>query len=220
MLRFARDRNAYRDKLRECLSEVDVSLLNFIVTSNHVHLLLRSSADVEEVSRLMQLVQGQHGQAYNRRRNRCGAFWEDRYHATMVEGGSHLWRCLTYIDLNMVRAGVVPHPRDWRWSGYDELMGNRQRYRLIDLEEVQRAVQARSSQEFREHYEAAIEARLAQHLCRREPQWTESIAVGSASFVQEVSTHQSHRQKLEFRAVDPAGDTWLLREAERPYNTF
>ena len=33
------------------------------------------------------------------------AFWEDRYHATAVQDGDHLIRCLVYIDLNMVRTG-------------------------------------------------------------------------------------------------------------------
>jgi len=28
-----------------------------------------------------------------------------------------------YIDLNMVRAGAVDHPKDWVWSGYQEIQG-------------------------------------------------------------------------------------------------
>ena len=31
----------------------------------------------------------------------------DRYHCTMIEDGPHLWNGMVYIDLNMVRAGVV-----------------------------------------------------------------------------------------------------------------
>ena len=45
------------------------------------------------------------------------AFWEDRYHATAIEADDHLRRCLVYIDLNMVRAGVVKHPAEWAHSG-------------------------------------------------------------------------------------------------------
>ena len=57
-------------------------------------------------------------QEYNQRKARHGAFWEDRYHATAVEVDEHLHRCLVYIDLNMVRAGVVTHPSNWAHSGY------------------------------------------------------------------------------------------------------
>ena len=45
------------------------------------------------------------------RKNRNGAFWEDRYHATAVQTNKHLIKCITYIDLNMVRAGVAKHCR-------------------------------------------------------------------------------------------------------------
>ena len=61
----------------------------------------------------------------------CGfneGHWEDRYHCTMIEPGEHLWKCMVYIELNMVRAGVVRHPEQWPWCSYQEWMGQRERY--------------------------------------------------------------------------------------------
>ena len=52
----------------------------------------------------MQLIAGRTAQEYNQRKDRQGAFWEDRYHATAIEADGHLHRCLIYIDLNMIRA--------------------------------------------------------------------------------------------------------------------
>jgi putative transposase len=67
--------------------------------------------------------------------HRCkGAFWEDRYHATAIEGGEHLLRCVVYIDLNMVRAGVVAHPGEWAHGGYREIQAPRRRCVLIDYQ--------------------------------------------------------------------------------------
>ena len=83
----------------------------------------------------MQLIAGLTGQDYNRRKHRNGAFWEDRYHATAVEKEQHLIQCMIYIDLNMVRAGVVSHPSEWQWTGYNELLRPKSRYRLIDYQE-------------------------------------------------------------------------------------
>ena len=57
------------------------------------------------------------------------AFWGDNYQATLVESGRYLWESQCYIELNMVRCGVVKHPREWDWVGYQEIMGHRQRYR-------------------------------------------------------------------------------------------
>ena len=78
-----------------------------------------------EVARSMQLVAGCTGQAYNMRKGRRGAFWEDFYQSTVVDTKDHLAGCFTYIDLNMVRAGVVDHPREWRELGYQEIQNPR-----------------------------------------------------------------------------------------------
>jgi len=107
-----------------------LSILNYIVTSNHIHLLVKDDGDPETIPRSMQLIAGRVAQEYNRRKKRLGAFWEDRYNATAVDKEEHLLRCLVYIDLNMVRAGVVKHPAEWPFSGYDEIQ-NQRRYSFI-----------------------------------------------------------------------------------------
>jgi REP element-mobilizing transposase RayT len=108
------------------------SILNYAVISNHIHLLVRDGQEREVIPETIQLVAGRTGQEYNQRKNRKGAFWEDRYHATAVEADFHLIQCMIYIDLNMVRAGVVNHPSEWPFSGYNEIQNPRQRYSLID----------------------------------------------------------------------------------------
>ena len=75
----------------------------------------------------------------------------------MLDSGAHLWKCLLYIDLNMVRAGVVGHPKDWEWTGYHELMGLRERYRLVDRAKLLKLLEASTEQSFREHYEYCID---------------------------------------------------------------
>ena len=78
----------------------------------HIHLLIKDDQGEEVIPQTMQLIAGRTGREYNRRKNRRGAFWEDRYQATAVEAESHLSQCMVYIDLNMVRAGVVTHPSE------------------------------------------------------------------------------------------------------------
>jgi REP element-mobilizing transposase RayT len=53
------------------------SVLNCVVTSNHVHLLVRDTG-ANVVAQSMQLIAGRTAQEYNQRKNRQGAFWEDR----------------------------------------------------------------------------------------------------------------------------------------------
>ena len=86
----------------------------------HVHLLVNDTGS-DAIAQSIQLIAGRTAQEYNQRKGRQGAFWEDRYHATAIEADEHLHRCLIYIDLNMVRAGVVSHPAEWAHSGYREI---------------------------------------------------------------------------------------------------
>ena len=107
-----------------------------MVTSNHVHLLVVDDGQRDAIPRSIQLIAGRTGQEYNQRKNRNGAFWEDRYHATAVQTNEHLIRCITYIDLDMVRAGVAKHPQEWIHSGYNEIQSPRQRYGIIDFKNL------------------------------------------------------------------------------------
>ncbi len=116
LLKFASDRKNWIHWLFEARKRYGLQVLNYIVTSNHIHVLVYSPEDKQVIPSSLQLVAGRTAQEYNQRKSRKGAFWEDRYHATAVETDQHLIQCLMYIDLNMVRAGVVAHPKDWAHS--------------------------------------------------------------------------------------------------------
>jgi len=217
LFKFGVTRTEYRHRLRLAARRHKVSLLNYSITCNHTHL-LAEAADTEAISSMMQQLEGEFAEWYNRRKGRSGGFWSDRYHCTMVEGSRYAWNCLQYIDLNMVRAGVVRHPDEWRWCGYDELTGQRSRYRLVDLDSLQKWFDGMSRAEFIEAYRRSINDAIAAHRLKRDPVWTEAIAVGSEEFVRRVSDEIKTRVKLE---VDEAGEgVWVVRDPEVSYSAF
>jgi putative transposase len=58
---------------------------------------------------------------YNRKYNRRGTLWEERFKSILVENSDHVIATMaTYIELNPVRAGLVEDPRDYRFCGYAE----------------------------------------------------------------------------------------------------
>jgi len=116
LLKFARDRRRWMEWLFEAKKRYGISILNYMVTSNHIHLLVSDDGDRDTIPKSIQLIAGRTGQEYNQRKKRNGAFWEDRYHATAVERDDHLAQCMAYIDLKMVRAGVVKRPEEWKGS--------------------------------------------------------------------------------------------------------
>ena len=72
---------------------------------------------------------------YNKKHDRRGYFWGDRYKSVIVENGETLVNCLAYIDLNPVRAGIVKKPEDYRWNsiGYHFQTGNRDGFLSFDF---------------------------------------------------------------------------------------
>ena len=131
LLKFLKDRRIWIEWLYTARRRFDLCVLNYTVTSNHVHLIVRDRG-AGEIARSMQLIAGRTGRQFNDRKHRRGAFWEDRYHATAIESGAHLARCLVYVDLNMVRAGVVTHPAQWQTCGYHEIQRPPRRFAIID----------------------------------------------------------------------------------------
>ena len=221
LLRFARDRDAYREWLRVGAKRHGVAVYGFCITCNHAHIVVHVDA-VDAVAELMRLTAGAGAQQYNRRKGARGAFWEDTYHCTIVESGKHLWNCLQYVDLNMVRAGVVSHPAEWRWSSYGELMGTRRRYRILATERLLESLGGVSLEELRSTYVESLQARLASTGNVREPHWTEALAVGSRDFVGAVKRQYRHRSRfvVEQAAVGPAEGTWTIRDFREAYGVF
>ncbi|MFC1886023.1 transposase [Thermodesulfobacteriota bacterium] len=72
---------------------------------------------------------------YNKRHNRRGFFWGDRFKSVIVEKGETLINCLAYIDLNPVRAGIVEKPEDYRWNsiGYHIQSANKDDFLSLDF---------------------------------------------------------------------------------------
>ena len=135
-----------------------LSVLNYCVTRNHVHLLVRDRGN-DAIPKSMQLIAGRTAQEFNRRTSRRGAFWEDRYHSTAVQSNEHLVRCMVYIDLNMVRAGVVSHPEQWKTGGYHETLNPKQRGSRIDLEGLRDLLEFASIEEMQKARQRWLHAR-------------------------------------------------------------
>jgi putative transposase len=209
LLKVRRDRRTWLSWLLEARRRYGLCVLNYIVTCNHVHLLVRDRGQ-GEISPAMQLVAGRAAQAYNDRKRRLGAFWQDRYHATAVASDGHLLRCMAYIDLNMVRAGVVSHPAQWPESGYCELQRLPQRYRIIDTAALCRLLECATPEAVRARVTGWTERTLADRPLAREPAWTESLAVGGKSFLGEVKRALGVRAR--HRDVVEEDDMSCLRE--------
>ena len=216
LLNNRRERGVYRQWLREAVSRHRVPVYGYCITRNHVHVVAHAS-DKEAVSHLMHLASGSFAKWYNVRGDRAGSVWEHPYHCTVIQNGQHLLNCLRYVDLNMVRAGVVAHPRDWPACGYDELTGQRKRYRILDIPHLVERIGMSSVEQFHAWYARSVDERLASEHLKREGHWTESLAVGTEAFAQRIRGEYRHRMQFSVnRASDGA---WHVREEGVSYGT-
>ena len=120
-----------------------------------------------------------------------------------------------YIDLNMVRAGVVQHPVDWVHGRYFEIQKPKQRYTLIDRQKLA-AMLGINDSELSEYHRKWVEEVLKNGSNQRDAKWTQSIADGDKEFVVETKT------KLGAKAIGRRKmkniEGYELRESQNPYN--
>jgi putative transposase len=195
-----------------------LTILNYIVTSNHIHLLVVDTGKRDIIPRSMQLIAGRTAQEYNLRKNRKGAYWEDRYHATSIESGKHLARCMVYIDTNMVRAGTVNHPAMWHFCGYNEIQEPRRKNILIDYDRLQKLIGSESYDRLRSSHRGWIEEYLGNGSKNRQNEWTNSIAVGGRSFIEKVKALLGYKAKG--RGGIEGGEGYHLREGAATYTAL
>jgi REP-associated tyrosine transposase len=55
---------------------------------------------------------------YNKRHNRKGYFWGDRFKGIILSKGEAQLTCSAYLDLNPIRANIVEKPGEYRWSSF------------------------------------------------------------------------------------------------------
>lgn len=185
LFKFAKYRDIYVEQLYETSCRFAVDILDYVVTSNHVHLLL-TAKNGNDISQALQYLHGSVARKYNIAKRREGAFWSSRFYATRIQPGTQLGRCLFYIDLNMVRAGVVKLPLEWKHAGVQELIGDKQRYCVINKNRLLRALgfKVNESVKFKDWYNDTLDEKLACISHGREAYWSEAIAVGDFKWIE------------------------------------
>jgi hypothetical protein len=82
---------------------------------------------MSDVSVFMKELKQRFSRWYNREHGRFGTLWAERFRSVLVEDQTEVVGIVAaYIDLNAVRARMVPDPKDYPFCGYGEAVaGNR-----------------------------------------------------------------------------------------------
>lgn len=128
------DYQFYLGCLKEKAEEFGCKVHAYVLMTNHVHLLL-TPEKIDSASLLMKNLGQRYVQYINRTYRRSGTLWEGRFRSCLAQSEGYVLACYRYIELNPVRAGMVNHPADYKWSSYRANAGGEENNLLFPHEQ-------------------------------------------------------------------------------------
>jgi len=109
------DRQTYLKLLAGFAQKYHLSLWAYCLMDNHIHLLAVPESEIA-LSRGIGLTNLLYTQHLNRKLNRSGRVWQNRFFSCVVETDKYLWAVARYIERNPLKAGLAENAESYRWS--------------------------------------------------------------------------------------------------------
>jgi REP element-mobilizing transposase RayT len=93
-------------------------LYAYCIMNNHVHMLIKETE--EAISNVVKRISGSYVFWYNKKYERCGHLFQERYKSEAVDSDEYFLTVLRYIHQNPIKAGVVKDISAYKWSSYNE----------------------------------------------------------------------------------------------------
>lgn len=106
----------YIKVVRDAKRKFKFRIETFCILDNHVHFIIQPEIG-ENVSRIMQWINGVFAMRYNRLMGIGGSFWGERFYSRVLQRLKDYLRTLVYIEENPVRANLVRCAVDWLFGG-------------------------------------------------------------------------------------------------------
>jgi putative transposase len=126
------DRQIYLSLLDKYLAHHELNLIGYSLMDNHVHLLIIPKKK-NSLSDGIRNLQRDFARWQNLQHNRIGHLWEDRFFSCPVDEES-VWKVLSYIELNRVRAGLIEKAWDWDWCSASAHITGSDSSGLLDMD--------------------------------------------------------------------------------------
>jgi putative transposase len=108
------DRSAFVSILALCEQRHHWTCHAFSLLSTHYHLILETTR--ASLSAGAHRLNGRYAQHFNKRHERFGHLFAERFAARRIDGEEYLYDACEYVVLNPVRAGLCDLVEDWPWS--------------------------------------------------------------------------------------------------------
>lgn len=125
-----RDREEYLLRLSQYKERYKMHIFAYCLMTNHVHLLVYDNG--QDISKFMQGLSLSYVIYFNKRYNRTGHLFQDRFTSVPVKGNVQLLATSRYIHLNPVKAGIVEKVGEYKWSSYEAYLNARDEFNIVD----------------------------------------------------------------------------------------
>ena len=125
----------YIKNMYEIKNDYNVKIIAYCIMNNHTHMLMETEL-IENLSKYMHCLNTRYGMYYNKKYNRVGYVFRDRYKAEGIYSEKQLYSCIKYIYDNPVKAGICKRAEDYNFSNYKKInITNDGDYSFIDMED-------------------------------------------------------------------------------------
>jgi len=118
------DRNNFVSRLAAILQQTSTFCFAWVLIPNHFHLLLQSGTS--PIATVMERLLTGHAGYFNRRHNRHGHLFQNRYKSILCQADPYFLELVRYIHLNPIRAEIVTTMEElkhYNYCGHGQLMG-------------------------------------------------------------------------------------------------
>ena len=116
-----RDREKFLEYLETAIERFSLKIYTYCLMTNHFHVLLETR--LPNLSQAIQWVNVSYAGYFNRKYQRNGHLFQGRFKSILVDADEYLKQLSRYIHLNPVRANLVEHPDEYKWSSYATVTG-------------------------------------------------------------------------------------------------
>jgi len=118
IFRHPEDYEFYLSLLGRYSKKYSVSIFHYCLMPNHTHLLVKGESSDEGVTYSMHGLQTAYAIYYQKRWEKTGHVFENRFRSFLIDKDAYLLECGRYIERNPVRARIVDQPELYLWSSF------------------------------------------------------------------------------------------------------
>lgn len=113
------DKRKYVSLMKKYYQKFNIVIIAYCIMDNHVHMLIYTN-DIDNISKFMKELNSQYAMYYNRKHNRVGYVFRNRFDSKPIFTQKHILNCIKYIHMNPVKANKVSKEQDYIFSSYND----------------------------------------------------------------------------------------------------